>query len=89
MNAHAFLGYIDYRLGRYDEAALVIKKAIELADKQEDKQLEGLMNVLYRIYRDNSELDKAILVLEQLIQLYPKDTYRLKLNELKDEIVLD
>jgi len=75
-----------FQLGRYDEALVPIKTAIEMYREQGQKPKENWLLLLRVIYFEQKEYELMIDVVKELIAYYPKDTYVLTLAGIYSEL---
>ena len=75
-----------FQLGRYDEALVPIKTAIEMYREQGQKPRENWLLLLRVIYFEQKEYELMIDVVKELIAYYPKDTYVLTLAGIYSEL---
>jgi tetratricopeptide (TPR) repeat protein len=75
-----------FQLGRYDEALVPIKTAIEMYRDQGQKPRENWLLLLRVIYFEQKEYELMIDVVKELITYYPKDTYVLTLAGVYSEL---
>jgi tetratricopeptide (TPR) repeat protein len=75
-----------FQLGRYDEALVPIKTAIEMYRAQGQIPRENWLLLLRVIYFEQKEYDLMTDVVKELIKYYPKDTYVLTLAGIYSEL---
>jgi len=75
-----------FQLGRYDEALVPIKSAIEMYRDQGQTPRENWLLLLRVIYFEQKEYELMIDVVKELIVYYPKDTYVLTLAGIYSEL---
>jgi len=75
-----------FQLGRYDEALVPIKTAIDMYREQGQKPRENWLLLLRVIYFEQKEYELMIDVVKELIAYYPKDTYVLTLAGIYSEL---
>jgi tetratricopeptide (TPR) repeat protein len=75
-----------FQLGRYDDALVPIKTAIEMYREQGQKPRENWLLLLRVIYFEQKEYELMIDVVKELITHYPKDTYVLTLAGIYSEL---
>jgi len=75
-----------FQMGRYDEALVPIKSAIDMYREQGQKPRENWLLLLRVIYFEQKEYEAMIGVVKELIQYYPKDTYILTLAGVYSEL---
>jgi len=75
-----------FQLGRYDEALVPIKTAIDMYRDQGQKPRENWLLLLRVIYFEQKEYELMIDVVKELIAYYPKDTYILTLAGVYSEL---
>jgi tetratricopeptide (TPR) repeat protein len=75
-----------FQLGRYDEALVPIKSAIDMYRDQGQKPKENWLLLLRVIYFEQKEYELMIGVVKELIAYYPKDTYVLTLAGIYSEL---
>ena len=75
-----------FQLGRYDEALVPIKTAIEMFREQGQTPRENWLLLLRVIYFEQKEYELMIEVVKELITYYPKDTYVLTLAGIYSEL---
>ena len=75
-----------FQLGRYDEALVPIKTAIDMYREQGQKPKENWLLLLRVIYFEQKEYELMIGVVKELIAYYPKDTYVLTLAGVYSEL---
>jgi tetratricopeptide (TPR) repeat protein len=75
-----------FQLGRYDEALVPIKTAIEMYRDQGQTPRENWLLLLRVIYFEQKEYELMIDVVKELIAYYPKDTYILTLAGVYSEL---
>jgi tetratricopeptide (TPR) repeat protein len=75
-----------FQLGRYDEALVPIKTAIDMYRSQGQKPRENWLLLLRVIYFEQKEYELMIDVVKELIAYYPKDTYILTLAGIYSEL---
>ncbi len=64
-----------FQLSRYDDALTPIKRAIEMYREQGQVPKENWLLLLRAIYLEQKDYENMIVVLKDLLQHYPKDTY--------------
>jgi tetratricopeptide (TPR) repeat protein len=64
-----------FQLGRYDDALVPIKTAIDMYQSQGQKPKENWLLLLRVIYFEQKDYESMIQVVKELIRYYPKDTY--------------
>jgi len=75
-----------FQLGRYDEALVPIKTAIDMYRDQGQTPKENWLLLLRVIYFEQKNYDAMIEVVKELIAYYPKDTYVLTLAGIYSEL---
>jgi len=75
-----------FQLGRYDEALVPIKSAIDMYRNQGQKPRENWLLLLRVIYFEQKDYDSMIGVVKELVAYYPKDTYILTLAGIYSEL---
>lgn len=75
-----------FQLGRYGEALVPIKTAIDMYRSQGQKPRENWLLLLRVIYFEQKEYELMIDVVKELIRYYPKDTYVLTLAGIYSEL---
>ncbi len=75
-----------FQLGRYDEALVPIKSAIDMYREQGQKPRENWLLLLRVIYFEQKDYESMIGVVKELIAYYPKDTYILTLAGIYSEL---
>jgi tetratricopeptide (TPR) repeat protein len=75
-----------FQLGRFDEALVPIKTAIQMYREQGQKPRENWLLLLRVIYFEQKEYELMIDVVKELITYYPKDTYILTLAGIYSEL---
>jgi tetratricopeptide (TPR) repeat protein len=75
-----------FQLGRYDEALVPIKTAIDMYRTQGQIPRENWLLLLRVIYFEQKEYELMIDVVKELIRYYPKDTYILTLAGIYSEL---
>jgi tetratricopeptide (TPR) repeat protein len=75
-----------FQLGRYDEALVPIKTAIDMYREQGQRPRENWLLLLRVIYFEQKEYELMIDVVKELIAYYPKDTYVLTLAGIYSEL---
>ena len=75
-----------FQLGRYDEALVPIKTAIDMYRTQGQIPRENWLLLLRVIYFEQKEYELMIDVVKDLIKYYPKDTYILTLAGIYSEL---
>jgi len=75
-----------FQLGRYDEALVPIKTAIDMYRAQGQTPRENWLLLLRVIYFEQKEYELMIGVVKELIAYYPKDTYILTLAGVYSEL---
>jgi tetratricopeptide (TPR) repeat protein len=75
-----------FQLGRFDEALVPIKTAIQMYREQGQKPRENWLLLLRVIYFEQKEYELMIDVVKELITYYPKDTYILTLAGVYSEL---
>jgi tetratricopeptide (TPR) repeat protein len=75
-----------FQLGRYDEALVPIKTAIQMYREQGQVPRENWLLLLRVIYFEQKEYELMIDVVKELIAYYPKDTYILTLAGVYSEL---
>ena len=75
-----------FQLGRYDEALVPIRTAINMYREQGQKPRENWLLLLRVIYFEQKEYELMIDVVKELIAYYPKDTYVLTLAGIYSEL---
>jgi tetratricopeptide (TPR) repeat protein len=75
-----------FQLGRYDDALVPIKTAIEMYRDQGQVPRENWLLLLRVIYFEQKEYELMIDVVKELIAYYPKDTYILTLAGIYSEL---
>jgi tetratricopeptide (TPR) repeat protein len=75
-----------FQLGRYDEALVPIKTAIDMYRAQGQKPRENWLLLLRVIYFEQKEYELMIDVVKELVRYYPKDTYVLTLAGIYSEL---
>lgn len=75
-----------FQLGRYDEALVPIKTAIDMYREQGQRPKENWLLLLRVIYFEQKNYDDMIGVVKELIAYYPKDTYVLTLAGIYSEL---
>ena len=75
-----------FQLGRYDEALVPIKTAIDMYREQGQKPKENWLLLLRVIYFEQKEYELMIDVVKELIAYYPKDTYIVTLAGIYSEL---
>ena len=75
-----------FQLGRYDEALVPIKSAIDMYRDQGQTPKENWLLLLRVIYFEQKEYELMIGVVKELIAYYPKDTYILTLAGIYSEL---
>ncbi len=85
-DVYHLLGMAYFRLGDFDAAREPIKKAIEMLKEQGKPPRENWLLLLRVCYWELKDFPNMLLVLEELIQHYPKDTYVLTLAAVYSEL---
>jgi tetratricopeptide (TPR) repeat protein len=75
-----------FQLGRYDEALVPIRTAIDMYREQGQTPRENWLLLLRVIYFEQKEYELMIDVVKELIVYYPKDTYVLTLAGIYSEL---
>ncbi len=75
-----------FQLGRYDEALVPIKTAIDLYRSQGQRPKENWLLLLRVIYFEQKDYESMIGVVKELVAYYPKDTYVLTLAGIYSEL---
>lgn len=75
-----------FQLGRYNEALVPIKTAIDMYTSQGQTPRENWLLLLRVIYFEQKEYELMISVVKDLIRYYPKDTYILTLAGVYSEL---
>jgi len=75
-----------FQLGRYDEALVPIKTAIDMYRETGQRPRENWLLLLRVIYFEQKEYELMIDVVKELIAYYPKDTYILTLAGVYSEL---
>jgi tetratricopeptide (TPR) repeat protein len=75
-----------FQLGRYDEALVPIRTAIQMYRDQGQTPRENWLLLLRVIYFEQKEYELMIDVVKELITYYPKDTYILTLAGVYSEL---
>jgi len=75
-----------FQLGRYDDALVPIKSAIDMYREQGQIPRENWLLLLRVIYFEQKEYELMIDVVKELIAYYPKDTYILTLAGIYSEL---
>jgi tetratricopeptide (TPR) repeat protein len=75
-----------FQLGRYDDALVPIKSAIDMYREQGQIPRENWLLLLRVIYFEQKEYELMIEVVKELIAYYPKDTYILTLAGIYSEL---
>jgi tetratricopeptide (TPR) repeat protein len=75
-----------FQLGRYDDALVPIKSAIDMYREQGQIPRENWLLLLRVIYFEQKEYELMIGVVKELITYYPKDTYILTLAGIYSEL---
>lgn len=75
-----------FQLGRYNEALVPIKSAIDMYREQGQRPKENWLLLLRVIYFEQKEYELMIGVVKELIAYYPKDTYVLTLAGIYSEL---
>ena len=75
-----------FQLGRYDEALVPIKTAIDMYRQQGQTPRENWLLLLRVIYFEQKEYELMIDVVKELVTHYPKDTYVLTLAGIYSEL---
>ena len=75
-----------FQLTRYDDALEPIKKAIQMYQEQGQTPKENWLLLLRAIYLEKRDYENMLVVLRQLIEYYPKDTYVLTLAAVLGEL---
>jgi len=75
-----------FQLGRYDEALVPIKTAIDMYREQGQKPRENWLLLLRVIYFEQKEYALMVDVVKELIRYYPKDTYIVTLAGVYSEL---
>lgn len=79
-------GQAYFQLGKYETAIAPIKKAIDMSRAQGNVPRENWLLLLRVCYWEMKDFPNMLLVLEELIQLYPKDSYVLTLAGVYSEL---
>jgi len=79
-------GQAYFQLGQYDKALGPIKTAIEMYRNQGKVPRENWLLLLRVIYWEMKDFDNMLVVIKELIQEYPKDTYVLTLAGVYSEL---
>jgi len=74
-NMHMLLGQAYFQLKQYKQALTPIKKAVSLYRAQKRKPKEQWLQLLRVIYHYENDYDSMRLVLEEMLDLYPKDSH--------------
>lgn len=74
-NAYMLLGQGYYQLEKYKEALEPLKTAYKLVTDRGDKPKENLLLLLRVVYFNLNDYKNMIVVLHELVELYPKDEY--------------
>ncbi|MFC1606219.1 tetratricopeptide repeat protein, partial [Pseudomonadota bacterium] len=75
-----------FQLGRYDDALVPIKSAIDMYREQGQIPRENWLLLLRVIYFEQKEYELMIDVVKELVAYYPKDTYILTLAGIYSEL---
>lgn len=75
-----------FQLGRYDDALVPIKTAIDMYREQGQTPRENWLLLLRVIYFEQKEYELMIDVVKELVTHYPKDTYVLTLAGIYSEL---
>jgi len=79
-------GQAYFQLGKYETAVAPIKKAIDMNKAQGNVPRENWLLLLRVCYWELKDFPNMLLVLEELIQAYPKDSYILTLAGVYSEL---
>ena len=74
-NAYMLLGQGYYQLGKYKEALVPLNTAYKLVSERGDKPKENLLLLLRVVYFNLNDYKNMLAVLQELVELYPKDEY--------------
>jgi len=74
-DVYMLLGQAYFQVKQYDSALSPIKKAVALYRKQGRTPKENWLILLRVIYHEKNDFKNMQLVLEELVELYPKDRY--------------
>lgn len=83
---YILMGQSLYQLGRLDEAAEPVERAIAIADGRGDKIPENWYALLRVIYYETQQFKKLLDVLEILVTAHPKKEYWLHLASVYSEL---
>ena len=79
-------GQAYFQMGQFDNALEPIKKAIEMYRAQGNVPKENWLLLLRVIYWEMKDFPNMLIVIQELIQEYPKDTYVLTLAGVYSEL---
>lgn len=74
-NMYMLLGQANFQLKDYKSALIPIKKAVALFRKQNRKPKESWLQLLRVIYHYENDYKNMLVVLEEMVDLYPKDSH--------------
>jgi tetratricopeptide (TPR) repeat protein len=85
-DVYMLLGQAYFQMANYTEALNPIKTAVDMYSSQGRTPLENWLLLLRVCYYELEDFPNMIVVLEQLIAFYPKDTYVLTLAGVHSEL---
>ena len=79
-------GQAYFQMGKFEDALAPIKSAIAMYREQDRVPRENWLLLLRVIYWEMKDFDNMLIVLQELVQEYPKDTYVLTLAGVYSEL---
>ncbi|MBA6413512.1 tetratricopeptide repeat protein [Parahaliea sp. F7430] len=84
-NAYVLLAQGYYQLKDYDKALNSVEKAISMYREKGKVPKEQWLNLARFLYFDKNDVNRAVAVLEELLQHYPKKQYWVQLSHMYGE----
>ena len=75
LNAYMVLGQAYYQLEQYRQALVPLTKAHKMVSGRKDKPSKNLLLLLQNIYLELEDFENMILILKELIVVYPDDEH--------------
>jgi len=77
---YVFKAQVHYQLKDLKNAFTYVKKAVDLADKNNKTVKEGWLQLLSYLYYEKKDINNAILILERLVVISPKKSFITQLS---------